>query len=408
MSSPTPIRIAFLLGSGVSIPAGMPSIENITKKILSGKDIMRHTDGNYYFGAPLHEHVGIPDEHVPRVVKFLNRLKVEIDLYYLSRLEQPKHFTSYEDLYYVATQIEESELGEYDNPAVQPLIDKILPEIRPLLMGKENEIREEWQLYELAGEATHYIRDVVWHLLAREPSSTDYLDSLKDACLDDQLSNIDIFTLNHDIVLERCLSQNGIQITDGFGEPINGIRYWDPDLFEAGSYKVRLFKLHGSVNWFRFRPDGGDWSDESIGIPLNSDFWHAKTPLGQMQWPVDGRPMLLVGTFNKMLQYTSGIYADLYCRFHRSLRHTQRLVVCGYGFGDKGINTRIVEWVYSSRDPKILLIHPEPKKLKESARGAISNKWNEWIKQGKLTILPKRIEETCWKDIRDKLFKVNG
>jgi len=121
-----------------------------------------------------------------------------------------------------------------------------LPEIRPLLVGKEYEIRKEWQLHELAGEVTHYIQDIVWHLLAKEPSRTGHLDSLKDACLDGQLSSIDIFTLNHDTVLEQCLSQNGIQVTDGFGEPLNNVRYWNPDLFETGSSKVRLFKLHGS------------------------------------------------------------------------------------------------------------------------------------------------------------------
>ncbi len=405
MPSSTPMRIAFLLGSGVSIPAEMPSTRNITERVLSGEGVMRHTDGNYYFGDPLYAHMGIPDEYVPRVVIFLNRLKVEIDLYYLY---QAGRFTNYEDLYYVGSQIKDSKLEEYDNPAVQPFIDKILPEIRPLLVGKKNEIRKEWQLHELAGEATHYIRDIVWHLFAKEPSRTDHLDSLKDVCLDGQLSSIDIFTLNHDTVLERCLSQNGIQVTDGFGEPLNNVRYWDPDLFETGSSKVRLFKLHGSVNWFRFRPRGGDWSNESIGIPLDWDFWHTKTLQGQMQWPVDGRPMFLAGTFNKMLQYTSGIYTDLHYQFYRSLRHTQRLVVCGYGFADKGINTRIIEWIYSSSDHKITIVHPEPEKLKRVARGAISNKWDDWKNMNKLTIVPKGIEQTSWQEIRNILFKTGG
>jgi len=102
------MRIAFLLGSGVSIPAEMPSTENITEKILSGEGIMRHTDGHYYFDRPLFAHIGIPDEYVSQVVIFLKRLKVEIDLYYLY---QPWHFTNYEDLYYVVSQIEDSELG---------------------------------------------------------------------------------------------------------------------------------------------------------------------------------------------------------------------------------------------------------------------------------------------------------
>lgn len=398
MSSLTQKRIAFLLGSGISIPAKMPSTQVITKQILSGEGVMRHSDGNYYFDEPLY---GTPDEYVPQVVVFLNRLKIEIDLYYLY---ETGHFTNYEDLYYVASQIHDSESKEYDNPVVQPFINKVLPEIRPLLVSEENEIRDEWQLLDLANEAANYVRDVVWHLLSKEPNSLDHLNCIKDACLDDQLSNIDIFSLNHDTVLEQSLSQNDIQVIDGFGQLQNNVRYWNPDLFDSRDSKVRLFKLHGSVNWFRFRPDSGSWSDESIGIPLDWDFWHTKSPQGQRQWPVGGRPMLLVGTFNKMLQYTSDIYAGLHYQLHRSLRHAQQLVVCGYSFGDKGINTRIIEWIYSSSNRKITVVHPEPEKLKRAARGAISKQWDEWIKQRKLTIVTKTIEESSWQNIKDSLF----
>lgn len=398
MPSLTQMRIAFLLGSGISIPAGMPSTQVITKQILSGEGVMRHSDGNYYFDKPLY---GTPDEYVPQVVVFLNRLKIEIDLYYLY---ETGHFTNYEDLYYVASQIRDSELKEYDNPVVQPFINKVLPEIRPLLVSEENDIGDEWQLLDLANEAANYVRDVVWHLLSKEPKSLDHLNCIKDACLDYQLSNIDIFSLNHDTVLEQSLSQNNIQVIDGFGQPQNNVRYWNPDLFDSGDSKVQLFKLHGSVNWFRFVPDSGSWSNESIGIPLDWDVWHTKSPQGQRQRPVDGRPMLLVGTFNKILQYTSDIYADLHYQLHRSLRHVQQLVVCGYSFGDKGINTRIIEWIYSSPNRKITIVHPEPEKLKRAARGAISKQWDQWIKQRKLIILTKTIEESSWQNIKDSLF----
>ncbi len=38
-----PKRVSFLLGSGVSIPARMPSVNDITKRVLSGMGVMRHT-----------------------------------------------------------------------------------------------------------------------------------------------------------------------------------------------------------------------------------------------------------------------------------------------------------------------------------------------------------------------------
>ena len=73
---------AFLFGSGVSIPSGMPSVSAITERVLSGTGVMRHSNGNFYFGEPLYAHVGLQDEYVPRVVSFLNRLKIEVESYY--------------------------------------------------------------------------------------------------------------------------------------------------------------------------------------------------------------------------------------------------------------------------------------------------------------------------------------
>src|SRR3972149_10081867 len=159
MPSLTQMRIAFLLGSGISIPAGMPSTQAITKQILSGEGVMRNSVGNYYFGRPLYAHEGTPDEYVPRVVVFLNRLKIEIDHYYLY---ETGHFTNYEDLYYVASQIHDSESKEYDNPVVQPFIDKVLPEIRLLVLSQELvDQNHRILLTPLPLDQTHYIRDVV-------------------------------------------------------------------------------------------------------------------------------------------------------------------------------------------------------------------------------------------------------
>lgn len=390
-------RISFLVGAGVSIPAGFPTVGEITHKVLSGKGVMRHTDGNYYFEPPLY---GIPDEYIPRVRLFLNRIKIEIDLYYLYQSDRD---TDYEDLYYVASQIRDSEAQEYDNPAVQPLIEKIQREIDPILLGNQGEINNKWELFELAKEATHYIRDIVWHMLSRNSDTLEHLSCIKDACLDNQLSSIDIHTLNHDTLLEQFLAENNIQVTDGFTAPKNQMRYWDSLLFDKNPLNVRLIKLHGSLNWFRFRSQGDNGYNEYIGIPLEWDYWHIKDVDGNRQWPTDGRPMFLAGTFNKMLDYSAGIYADLHYHFYNSLRMTSILVVSGYSFRDKGINNQITNWINSSSDKKIIIIHPEPKRLKSVARGSISNKWDGLIEEKKLSLIEKPIENTSWQDILNSI-----
>jgi len=395
-------KLSFLLGSGASLPAKMPGIKQITEKVLSGAGVRHHTAGNYDFGQPLYAHAGFPDEYVSRVVAFLKRLSVEIEQYY-----SPDHdrAVNYEDLFYVAAQIHDSEVGEYDNPIVQPFIDKIMPDIEPLLVGRENEIRKKWKLHEIAVEATHYLHDIVWRSLTAELADINYLRCVGDACQYNEISSVDLFTLNHDMVLERSLDDWNVKYTEGFGPPINGVRYWSPEVFDHPSCNVRLFKLHGSVNWFLFESRAASQRNDPVGIVLDGDIWHTKAPDGQLQRPVDGRPMLLAGTFNKMLQYTMGIYADLYFQMYRALRETEVLILCGYGFGDKGINTRLIEWVYSSQQNVMVVIHPDPNSLKMGARGAISKNWDNWLQSDRLVLVQKCIEETSWKDIYDAIKK---
>lgn len=389
--------LAFLFGSGISIPADIPSMSKITNIILHGKGIRRHSTGTYEFGEPLYAHANFNDEYVPKVVSFLNRLKIEIDVYYLS---DNNRSTNYEDLYYLSSQIHDSELGEYDNPAIQPLIDKILPDIKSLLVGGKKEIRKKWELHQLASESCNYISDVVWHLLNKKPKKIEHLTFVKQCILNDDFQKIFIFTINHDTLLEQFFAQYGIEYIDGFGQPINNVRYWSLDLFDNANQKVHLFKLHGSINWFSFRSDAQDSDNEVIGLPLESDIWHTKNPHGELQRPIDGRPLFLAGTFNKMLYYTSGIYAGIYCRYLENLRSTGMLIICGYGFGDKGVNNSIIDWIYGEPGRKMFVIHPNSKRLQKSARRAISKHWNLWIKNGLLKVIEKKVEEVTWSEIQ--------
>lgn len=389
-------RIAFLIGAGASLSAGMPSTSDITKRVLSGEGISRHTSGVYYFGKPSYQHLAPQDEDVPKVRDFLDALKAEIDKYYAN---EPNRNTNYEDLYYVASQIHDSETREYDNPAIQPLIDKISPKIQLFLTRGE--------LHDPVFEALNYIQDTLCRMLAREPKCIAPIACLRDACQDTEISDVDIFTLNHDTIIENSLCKNNIQFIDGFDKPICEVRYWNPNLFDSRRCdvrcNVRFFKLHGSVNWYQFQPENSDWGQVSIGIPLGTDHLHTRDPSGQMQLTLDDRPILLIGTFNKMSQYLGEPFMKLYYYFYRSLEEKDCLVVSGYSFGDKGINTRIAEWIYSATDKKIIVIHQEPDDLKDAARGAIQSKWDDLVNGERLFLIGKKFEDTHWEEISNSL-----
>lgn len=273
----------------------MPKLHEITERVLSSEDIKTDKD----------------------VREFLYRLKAEIEEYY--KKHKFKSDINYEDLYYMARQISDSESGEYANPAVQPLVDKIRDEIKHLL--EKTDHPNELLLHDLAAQAMEHIENVVCESLNenKELKPLDYLECIKEACEDESFSRVDIFTLNHDTVLEkylgRYLNQNKIRFTYGFFKPEGEEnRYWNPRLFNSKFFKIRLFKLHGSINWYRFRPqDAKDWGDDLFGIPSSSNRvgLQIKDAKDRMLF-IYKRPMLLVGTYNKMLEYHSGIYTELH------------------------------------------------------------------------------------------------
>ncbi len=350
----------------------------------------------YLIGEP----VDYTQGYVDRVVEFLKRVCVEVKQYYARA--DPERTVNYEDLYYVALQIYQSETRADDNPIVQAFIDRIVSDIEPLFVVKEDEIKRAWKLYEIAEETTHYIHGIVSDVLRKEPTNVSYLSCIGEACRDLGMV-LNLFTLNHDTVLERYLDESGLEYTDGIESTEDGYIYWAPKVFEHSGHKVRLFKLHGSVDWHRYPRNAATGRNDPVGKALDGRFWLIKDPTGELQFRDYGRSLLLVGTFNKIREYTNRIFADLFCEFRRALRETDLLIVCGYSFGDQGINMQVVEWADSADNAVMVVIHRNPEDLKKGSRGEIYFKWDPWFARKKLVIVEKWIEDTSWQDIQDAI-----
>lgn len=377
------MRIAFLFGAGISIPAGMPRTKDITDKILSGKGIIRSTDGNYYFQE---DDIISSNPYTGKIIHYLSLLRDEATRYYNNDNNLSNALINYEDVCYLAVQIRDSITKEFDNPAVLAFREKIINSLQSFF-GDEKPNPNT--LNKLFDETVNYITCVVCHLLNQTPQQINHLNFIKDAYNDSSVLKIDLFSLNHDLIIENFFRNNSIKIIDGFEESKKGIRYWNSDLYDNFSDKIRLFKLHGSVSWFRYSSKINS-DDDAYGIPgENPEIM-----------PIVNSPLILIGTFNKMLAYTSGIYAEIYHKFFQYLPETKYLIISGYSFGDKGINARIIKWLYISSEHKIFIIHPNPEILKKEVRGAISEKWDSWIQNNKLSIIKKKIEEVSWSQIK--------
>jgi hypothetical protein len=86
--------------------------------------------------------------------------------------------------------------------------------------------------------------------------------------------------------------------------------------------------------------------------------------------------------------------------FDHFLQTTSHLIVCGYGFGDKGINTLLAYWMSMKTPHTMYVIDPSP--FNETrCRGAISQKVEIWHEENCLKVLPKKIgkEGVTWAEV---------
>ena len=311
---------------------------------------------------------------------------------------------NYEEIAYLASQGCDQSLGELDNPIVLTFSDNLRRE----MSDEINELRnhdfnscidhngDEDMLASLLEESRNYIADVVWRCLLRTPESLSHLCLFKQLC--NNLPVTSISTLCHDIHLEGFLRNEDFAINDGFSDVSQaGIRYWDGDF--SSIQRTPFLKLHGSIDWFELYVSDGSFYDNQVGLVSqkldcqrlkneNDDWLHST-----------GRPMLLIGTFNKISQYSAGIFRDLHCCFRSTLNNASQLIVCGYSFNDKGINSEIIGWIYGNRERKLIVIHPDPDSLLSNARPAIRNRWCEWEENGSIEIVEKLLEDVDFTDL---------
>jgi hypothetical protein len=384
------MNVSFLLGAGASIPAGMPSTAEITRKVLSGTGLYRNSAGRY---TAINTRCG-GDVAVADLTTLLSLLQARCACYF-SEFE-PGRETNYEDLYYLVEQLHDHLLQEFENPA----LDGFARELR-LKCAELGTLRPGCPFDKLLDESVNYIQDVVSQLLSKEPSRLTHLPALVEACKDTRTARVDVFTLNHDCVLESLLQQAAPDYESGFAVTRHEVNYWDPSASRSTQKKCRLFKLHGSINWYGYCPDPDNPHRLLVGIPRNQDPDHTHDWSGEPQWAQHpGRPLLLIGTFNKLHDYTRHVFADVFAIFRESIFESPLCIVSGYGGGDKAVNQVLTEWAYRSTNNRLVLIHPQPDDLFSTCRGAFWKLWKDSGASGRFKVIQKPIEDGNWAEIQ--------
>ena len=136
--------------------------------------------------------------------------------------------------------------------------------------------------------------------------------------LDSKKGSVDILTTNYDCAWERLFQQRGVEFLDGFQK--NELDY--SAFFNEDYSSVRLVKVHGSDNWFRY--DTKDQYVEKV------DIGHTPQDNAQLK-----SHKIIIPTnmkYEDAVKDTS--FANLMLAFGRIIKEADSYLTIGFGFND--------------------------------------------------------------------------
>ncbi|HRE04233.1 MAG TPA: SIR2 family protein [Opitutaceae bacterium] len=371
-------RIAFFFGSGISRASGAPTVDQLTNSILGDpwEFTSRETFVPKVPGVSSH-----PFDDGNRFQEFLRLLADEIGPEIKRALNR---MVNYEDLYAAAIQIVDYELKVLVNPMILRSYAALRSQSSSLYLGKGSHVNQD-EFASLADRACTLIQWAVFHGLLKATAPVG-MGALADVCQMDL--EVDIFTLNHDTLIERLLKGVNITFADGFSECDGDVTYFNSNW---PSSNCRLFKLHGSVDWYRFQSGG---KDRYARVSRHDSILRDRS--GDLLDGVDSTPVFLTGTYVKEKNYGVNFFGEHFSEFRQRLCTHEKLVCCGYGWGDSGINIRLSQWLREDDRRQITVLHGGPCAHLELWRSRL---WTGYVKQNRVTIVPKWLSECTVDDL---------
>ncbi len=289
---------------------------------------------------------------------------------------------NYEDLYSATRQLFEDEIAEITNPLLEGSIAPIRT-ASAYLHGRYSNACGGNSFATLADHSADLIQCVVGQMLRTDLKRKD-LDKI--SAVAKTLGHVDIFTLNHDLLVEEELTSAKIKFCDGFGRKNGGMTEFSGD-WDQTRARVNLYKLHGSINWHIVREPKRD-----VACRIDSDFASCRNRDGQLIRTLTVTPQFLTGTIVKERAYGHSLFGDLFRKFHDVLAQHHTLICCGYGWSDKGINTRIDQWLRDAIENRLVILHGNEGEPLEQKNFWV-NRWQRYQKAKKFVVIPKWLSQ---------------
>ena len=367
--------ISLLLGAGFSAPMGYPVGSQLKDKLLS----LNHNNFEVESGM-LHpkENNQVPSNHKPE--DFIYFFCIDM----INHFKQQRGDFNYEEFYDYL--IEEAKTDKALKTLAQPYSS---------IFGKDSLIDQSLKIYNQLvayfikdGSGRSHYEDVSYS--ESLPTHMGILRCINEFC--DQ-GNVNVHTLNHDLLFERFSKTNALfeKISDGFeevGSPYYGRLSDDSDGYSVrlerytGKYSspCRLYKLHGSLDYYchPIKKSGTMYALDcyikcKAKVDMNSLKKEIEDNSGTKSYekipPSYYHPDFLTGTTAKILRYAEPLlYKKLFEHFQKNLKQAEKLIIIGYGGGDEKVNEVIITH-FDYHNKPIYIIDPKANDTLQKLKG---------------------------------------
>jgi len=162
------------------------------------------------------------------------------------------------------------------------------------------------------------------------------LFDLKDLFLHDRLK---IFTTNYDICAESTYEKQNLACTTGF-KTRGMYPIWDRTAFKDPSYEIHIYKLHGSITWFKH----GDQITQLPPIDRKIASSRGDEFTVQMLYPLTGKEVF------------KPPFSELQYYLQKMLESCSMCIVIGYSFRDDSINSIFSNASKENKDLEVIVI----------------------------------------------------
>ncbi len=209
-------------------------------------------------------------------------------------------------------------------------------------------VRKTWQLVNLKD------REAYEHIL--NPKTEFPLAELTGYLLYPSDRRLTILTTNYDRIAEYAASKSGAFICTGFaqnyyGQFSNQIHQNNIPAMKGFNGQVKIWKVHGSLDWFKSS------DDLDFHFPLRDNI------------PNDYKPSIVTPGLTKYFQTHLEPFRTIFTQADFEVENANGFLAIGYGFNDVHIQPKLIKQIRQGK-PVIVITKELTSKTKESIIGA--------------------------------------